>query len=546
MHDISKRILYYKRKDIQNKIVEACMDREVGLRYGDGFGKRPDVIMYENDILAGVKRGVTSFHVSEERWTDPLEIKTGMKKSEVEEIRTGWDLVLDIDCPYWFFSKLTAHLFIEALKMHGIKSISCKFSGNKGFHIGVPFEAFPSNVESIAAEHWFPEGPKRIATYLLLFITENLIEVKENEIIFGKRFKTTIEKISQITGKSKKDLSKEICIQCKNEYKEEASENINVVCPKCQTNVKVENSPVICSKCNNIIRVNISSKDKCKACGSDSGKRMIFDPLSIVEIDTILISSRHLYRAPYSLHEKSGLASIPINPYDVLSFEKHMANPTTLNISKYDFLDSENTEKGEATNLLVLAYDKGKEDLLYKDIYKKNEPEKKKNFEDVKEAIPVEYFPPCILSILSGVEDGRKRSMFVLLNFLSNAGWSNEMIEDIMEKWNNKNDDPIKDTIFLPQVRYHKMRKEKILPPNCKSYYQDFSVCKPDGLCQRIKNPVQYAKKRYFANTKKEKKSNYVRLTDEQKEMRKKYRQKLKREKLKSINKKDENIKEGT
>jgi hypothetical protein len=61
----------------------------------------------------------------------------------------------------------------------------------------------------------------------------------------------------------------------------------------------------------------------------------------------------------------------------------------------------------------------------------------------------------------------------------------------------------------------------------------------PDAVCAKIKNPVQYAKRRaFFART--EKKDNDekgkdgksgARLTEEQKEMRKKYREKMKSEK---------------
>jgi DNA primase large subunit len=40
------------------------------------------------------------------------------------------------------------------------------------------------------------------------------------------------------------------------------------------------------------------------------------------------------------------------------------------------------------------------------------------------------------------------------------------------------------------------MHKEKIMPPNCdnEGYYINIGVCKPDNLCKKIKNPVQYAK----------------------------------------------------
>ena len=61
-------------------------------------------------------------------------------------LRKGWDLVIDIDCPYWPYSKIIADLVVKALRHHHISAISAKFSGNKGFHIGVPFEAFPQKI----------------------------------------------------------------------------------------------------------------------------------------------------------------------------------------------------------------------------------------------------------------------------------------------------------------------------------------------------------------------------------------------------------------
>ena len=202
MHNISKRLLYYKRREIQSAILNSAKDREVGTRFGDkGFGKRPDVLVYETDVLDSVKKGVTSFHVSEERWNNPMQLSKGMKKMEMDELRKGWDLVLDIDCPYWKFSKLTTHMFIKALKKHNITSVSCKFSGNKGFHIGVPFEAFPQKIEDIHIKNWFPEGPKKVANYLLSYITSNLIRINKEEVIFDEKFRTTIEKISKKTGK---------------------------------------------------------------------------------------------------------------------------------------------------------------------------------------------------------------------------------------------------------------------------------------------------------------------------------------------------------
>jgi len=37
------------------------------------------------------------------------------------------------------------------------------------------------------------------------------------------------------------------------------------------------------------------------------------------------------------------------------------------------------------------------------------------------------------------------------------------------------------------------MKKERILPPNCKEYYQQLGTCQPDDFCSRIRNPAQYA-----------------------------------------------------
>ena len=80
MH-ISTILKHYKREDLQKEIVENAIDREIAVKYSDkGFGKRPDVIKYPNDVLEFVKLGATSFHASEELWSNPLNINTELKK----------------------------------------------------------------------------------------------------------------------------------------------------------------------------------------------------------------------------------------------------------------------------------------------------------------------------------------------------------------------------------------------------------------------------------------------------------------------------------
>ena len=90
-----KILKYYSRKDVQKKIVEASKDREVGVKYGEkGFGKRPDIIQFDNDVFELAKEGATSFHLSEERWNNPLLLQPGLSKGKLDDLRSGWDLCL--------------------------------------------------------------------------------------------------------------------------------------------------------------------------------------------------------------------------------------------------------------------------------------------------------------------------------------------------------------------------------------------------------------------------------------------------------------------
>ncbi|MFH2019831.1 MAG: hypothetical protein ABIJ34_00300 [archaeon] len=537
MFDISKRLLYYKRREVQDYLVSASMDREVGIRYGDrGYGKRPDILMYPNDVLEAVKKGATSFHVSEEHWNNPLDLSTEMSRKDQDELRKGWDLVLDIDCPHWFYSKLTAYLFIKSLEQHDIKAISCKFSGNKGFHIGVPFESFPSEINGMPIKDWFPEGPKKIALYLLDYISKNLITVSNGEIKFGNVHTTTINQIAEATDNAREDIIKYVCSNCNKTLKaNKAEQEAEFICPKCDTRIFNKMDHQVCPKCNFLMDKKVYKRKIC-SCKTELAPKEVFDALSIIEVDTILISSRHMYRAPYSMHEKSGLVSIAISPETILEFEKHMAEPDKVQIDSLPkFLDGNLANPNESMKLMTAAFDFGKEDIRFKSIIDENNMEKKSlaKYETLTSAIPAEYFPPCMLKILEGLGDGRKRSLFILVNFLRSAGWGYLEAEEFLNEWNKKNRPPLKDRDIPFQISYHKQKGKNVLPPNCRAYYQDFRVCFPDAVCERIKNPVQYAKRRAFALLKKKpRRSN---LTEEQKAMRKEHREKLKKLKIKEI-----------
>ena len=157
---------YYSRQDIRKSMFEFSKNRETIPRYFEGFGKRPDALQYDSDILALVKNGATSFHCSEEIWQDPLQISTELSEEQVKEIRKGWDLLIDIDSKYLDYSKIAAELIIQAFEFHGVKNLGVKFSGSKGFHIIVPWNAFPKEVYGQKTKDMFPEWPRFICEYL--------------------------------------------------------------------------------------------------------------------------------------------------------------------------------------------------------------------------------------------------------------------------------------------------------------------------------------------------------------------------------------------
>ncbi len=541
MIDIGTCLRHYKRLDIRKAMVRCAQGREISVRFGDkGFGKRPDTLSYENDILEHVKQGVTSFHVSEEHWDNVFRLDPSMKKKDLDENRTGWDLVLDIDSKVWEYSKLITHLLVKALKAHGIKGISVKFSGNKGFHIGVPFSSFPKAVAGEETRLWFPDGPKKIALYL-----SNYIDSRETDYEFTNEMlkMDSIGSIANKLGQKEEDISITICRSCETvqqsqKDKHKARQDM-ITCPECQSQNSIPKDDkgfILCDRCKKLIKLDTGPKGDrglsvCRNCGS-ADLSMLLNPETVIELDTLLISSRHLYRMMYSLHEKSGLSSVPIDSDKILDFDKSQALPEKVRVTLYSFPDESISRPGEAHELFEAASiyeiqkNKAKEVLM--DRVKNRLSSDDRNFEEISKEIPEEFFPPCIKNILNGLKDGRKRAMFALINFLTLTGYSYDSVGKVFEEWNKRNFESLREVTLKGQIRYHSMHKKRILPPNCRKFYEDLHVCQPDNLCRKIKNPVNYA----IIKTKilQKRTGGRARLTEEQKEMRRKYRQKKSKE----------------
>lgn len=398
--------LYYSRPEIQEAIFEFSQNREISPRYFEGFGKRPDSFQYKNEIFELVRKGATSFHCSEELWQDPLEISTNMNEKQSNDLRIGWDLIIDIDSQYIDYSKILAEQIIKILSFHGVKNIGIKFSGGKGFHIIIPWKSFPKEINNVKTSDMFPEWPRIISRY----ITE-------------KTKPLLIKKVTELTTKSK------------------------------------------------------YIKD--------------FEAANLVMPDIILVSPRHLFRMPYSLHEKTALASIVLDKNEIADFDLKDADPIKAKIKNF----MPNPKEGEALELLIQALDWSKE----------NNTEEKKEYKN-KEFKPIKldnlsdkFLPPSIQRILQGVNDGKKRALFVLINLFRSVGMEKEELEKRIYSWNKKNKVSLKEGYIKSQLSWS-YRNKIVLPPNFdKDYYKGIGVV-PNEEEIRFRNPVNYILKKMQKN----------------------------------------------
>ncbi len=463
---------YYARKDIQQAIYEFCKNRETIPRYLEGFGKRPDTLDYPSDILIHVKKGATSFHCSEEIWENPLDISKDMTPEQLNQLKSGWDFLIDIDSKYLDYSKIAADLIIKVLEYHSVKNIGIKFSGSKGFHIIIPWNSFPEEVDGELTKNHFPEWARLIAGYIQEMVHDRLVD-KIIEISDTKKLgKVLFEvKCKKCHNKAvEQNISQYKCSNCRAEVNSMKSVKKTLRCPGCNFDMdKIgEQELFTCLNCETNSQKNPNQFEKKPTASA-----------LIDSVDIVLVAPRHLFRAPYSLHEKTSLASIVIEKTEIQTFDPKYADPLKIKIKNF----APETQKAEARELLMQALDWQKR----KTKPKKSFTGKSINLKNL--TINESMFPPCVQKILSGIkQDGRKRALFILLSFFSSLEFPREFVEEKLEKWNKKNYKPLREGYIQSQLNW--FAKNKIMPPNCdKSYYKEIGVL---CSCQNIKNPVNF------------------------------------------------------
>src|SRR3989338_595338 len=192
---------------------------------------------------------------------------------------------------------------------------------------------------------------------------------------------------------------------------------------------------------------------------------------------------RHMFRAPYSLNEKTWLVSIPISSENLKNFKTDFAKPESVRMNQIN-----TPEKGEAEQFLIEVLD-------WNSSVTKEESKKEIPIIQRYDKIPEQLFPPCMKIISSGLEDGKKRSLFALIQFLRCSNWTEHDIRNYVFELNKKNTPNLSLSIIDSTLRYNLM-KDPVPPPNCRIYYEGIKVCNPDSICEKIKNPVSYGFKK--------------------------------------------------
>src|SRR3989344_5691893 len=411
-------ILYYSNAKIQNEMIRIAKNREiVGSTREHNYLKRPDTLFYPKDIIERVKDGAVAFHCSVERWTNPMLITTG---TNLDELRTAFDLIIDIDTKFKIeHGKAAAEAVCNFLRDLGIKP-TVKYSGSRGFHIGIAMEAFPQDLGMLSlsgeAQPLAKQYPA-IARTMLTFIKES---VRDKMLEALRNWEGGIAALTSQLKEHPKELSPYLFLELESNW-----------------------------------------------------------------------GARHLFRMPYSLHHKTWRVSLPIKISEIKSFNPEDSVPGKIKTDE-QFLTN---REGEGMELLLQALEWGA----------RTQKEKKESLpiRTATEKIPEEFFPDCISSILKGIADGKKRSVFTLITFLRSAGWQDSDVDKLLKEWNRKNTPPLPEQYINTQLKWHFRQNRKLLPPSCSvnNFYGDICIVCPHAECRG--NPIFEAMENFARRNKK-------------------------------------------
>jgi len=174
-----------------------------------------------------------------------------------------------------------------------------------------------------------------------------------------------------------------------------------------------------------------------------------------------------------------------------------------MNVKIKNFLPD--SEEGEATELLVQALDWYKSKQKDKKTYIDKDQNQKKQFQKVKVDKNKIKYPPSIEQILKGgIKDGRKRALFILMNYFNSLDIPILEIDKTIQDWNKKNKPSLKDGYIKSQFTWMQ-RQKPILPPNYdKDHYKAIGIIPtPEEL--KSKNPVSYTVRKFLSQQHREK-----------------------------------------
>lgn len=405
---------YYSQDALVERMVDLAAYREFAPTYPKGYGKRPDSITFPADFKQLVEKGAIAFHGSVERWKNPLRIE----QADHDDLRRGWDLVIDIDADEgMIYAKQAAKAIIDQLRKHQIseESISIKFSGNRGFHIGVPYTCFPDKIGGNPVEELYPRLPQAIVGYL------------------------------------------------RNRIRNQLSDQFRSINPELNEQIDEEG------------------------------------PFSVADVENDW-GQRHLFRMSFSVNEKTigtetgMLVSQPIVLDAIDTFEKEDAH-----IDRVD-LEQSFLEDGVENEARLLAG----EAIDWESRQSRHEPDKPKttrsetDYELPDTAMDKEQFPAPIKALLNGLEDGRKRALFILITFLQHVGYDWDAVQEEIWAWNERNDEALRDNYIKSQLQWHSNQEEPLMPPNfgAKGWYEDIGVLDADRdeqMLENFDNPAPYA-----------------------------------------------------